>query len=274
MEIRRINKTDEGVVGIIVTILFIGLILVIYATIQTYHLPQWLEQKEADHMHIVSNQFAQLKHSIDILSTIDQQNAISTYITLGTPDTPILSTGQTYDHMNLLSNTCSIEVSNSSSTLSFSIDTIKYSSQNSYFVDQSYIYEAGALILSQSSANLLNGKPFLSISNYTNITMTIINISGLGGKNSAGGCGTFSIYSEFTNSEMYIIENLESINITTNYPNAWSVFFNSTTLLYSGLNYDINVFDDAVNVEFSNPLGNLDLKVADISIQIAPGWIE
>ena len=271
---RKIIDSDKGVVGIVVTTLLIGLMIVVIAIIQSVYLPQWLEQKEADHMHVVSYQFAQLKHALDILLVVEQKNAISTYITLGTTDIPIFGNGRTYDSLEILSDTYTVVVSNGTDSLSFSLGTIKYSSGNSYFVDQSYIYEAGALILSQSKASMLNGKPFLSVSNYTNVSFTIINISGLEGKRSASGYGTYSIYTEFSKSDTYMINDVTSINITTNYQNAWHIFFNSVTLRYSGLTYEIKDTDDGITVEFNGPLGNLFLKVVDISAQIAPGWIE
>jgi hypothetical protein len=272
--IRQIIKPDDGLVGIIVTILIIGLIIVVTGIIQLVYVPQWLEQKEADHMHIVSYQFTQLKHSLDILSVVEQKNAISTYITLGMTDIPIIGNGRTYDSLEILSDTCGVEISNETDLYSFSLGVIKYSSGNSYFVDQSYIYEAGALILSQSNASMLNGQPFLSVSNYTNVSFTIINISGLEGKKFAGGYGTYSLYMEYLNSTFYTIDNFRFINITTNYQNAWRLFFNNTNLRFSGLTYEIKDTSDGISIEFSGSLGNLILKNIEISTQIAPGWIE
>jgi hypothetical protein len=274
LTIRKIIDSDDGVAGIIVAVLFIGLILVVIGIVQSVYVPQWLEQNEADHMHVVSYQFTQLKHSLDILSVVEQKNAISTYITLGIADLPIFGSGRTYDSLEILSDTCGVEISNDTDSYSFSLGVIKYSSGNSYFVDQSYIYEAGALILSQSKASMLNGKPFLSVSNYTNVSFTIVNISGWEGKRFAGGYGTYSVYMELLGSNTYIINNLKSINITTNYQNAWRLFFNSTTLRYSGLTYEIKDIEDGITVDFNGSLGNIVLKVVDISAQVAPGWIE
>jgi len=272
--LKKFLKSDDGLVGIVVTVLVIGLIIVVSGIIQSVYVPQWLEQKEADHMHIVSYQFAQLKQSLDILSVIEQKNAISIYITLGTTEIPIFGTGRTYDNLNILTDNCSVEISNGTKSYSFSLGTAAFSSKNLYFVDQSYIYEAGALIISQSGASMLNGKPFFSVSNYTNVSFTIINISSLAGKKVAGGYGTYSIYMEYLNSSYYTVNSFRFINITTNYPNAWRTFFNSTSLKYSLLNYTIKDTSYGISVEFSGSLGNLILKITEISIQIAPGWIE
>jgi hypothetical protein len=272
--LRKFVESDKGVVGIIVAILLIGLILVVMGIINSAYKPQWLEQKEADHMHSVSYQFTQLKHACDILSVVEQKNAISTYITLGTSDLPIFGSGSTSDSLKILSDTCNVSVSNDTASFNFPLGTIKYSSGNSYFVDQSYIYEAGSIILSQSQASILKGKPFLSISDFTNVTYTIINISGLEGKKSVGGYGTYSIYTEFLESETYNIENFTFINITTNYKDAWRLLFNSSTFRYSGLTYEITDTAEGISIEYSDTLGNLVLKVVDISTQIAPGWVE
>jgi hypothetical protein len=274
MTIRKIIDSDEGVVGIIIAVLLIGLIIIIIGIVQSVYVPQWLEQKEAEHMHEVSYQFTQIKHSLDILSVIEQKNAISTYITLGVADIPVFGNGRTYDTLEILSDDCVIEISNNTDAYSFSLDIIKYSSGNSYFTDQSYIYEAGALILSQSKANMLNSKPFLSVSNNTNVSFTIVNISGLEGKRMVSGYGSFSVYMEFLKSNTYVIDDLISINITTNYQNAWRLFFNSSILRYSGLTYEIKETEDGITIDFSGSLGDLVLKVVDISAQIAPGWIE
>ncbi len=277
--IRKIIKQDDGLVGIVVTVLIIGLIVVVTGIIQSVYVPQWLEQKEADHMHLVSYQFAQFKQSLDILSIIDQKNSISNYITLGTSEIPIFGTGKTYDNLNILSNNCYINLSNNTNSYNFSLGTIKFSSENSYFVDQSFIYEAGAIILSQSGGNILNGRPSFFVSNFTNISFNIVNISSIRGKENAGGYGTYSLYTEYNNSTSYSIKNLTYINITTSYNNSWYTFFNDPSVNNSLPDFDINIstLDDKfclISVKFKNTLPDLMLKVSEISVQVAPGWFK
>jgi len=274
MRMRKLKKQDDAVVGVISVVLVIGLIMVVTTMITTSYLPQWLEQKEAIHMEEVSNQFAQLKYALDIQSVVEQKTAISSSITLGSKEIPIFGLGRTFGSLEILSDSCNLVITNSTDTLNFSFGTIKYSSGNTYFVDQSYIYEAGALILSQSTASILNGKPFLSVSDFTNASFTLVDISGVDGKKSVSGYGTYAVYTEFLNSESYEVINVTSITITTNYPNAWRTLFNGSTLKYSGLTYVIKDTDSGVTVEFDEEsLGNLFLKVIDISAQLAPGWI-
>lgn len=281
MRMRKIKKQDDAVIGVISVVLVIGLIMSVTVVIKTVYLPQWLEQKEAEHMEEVSNQFAQLKYALDIQSVVEQKTAISSSITLGSKELPIFGSGRTFGSLEILSDSCNLIITNDNGAdpLNFSFGTIKYSSENTYFVDQSYIYEAGSLILSQSTASILNGKPLLSVSNFTNISFTIVNILGIDGKKSTSGYGTYAVYTEFLNSKNYEAINVTSINITTNYRDAWRTLLDSSTLNNSGLTYEIKDTDDGVTIEFivkegSLGLGNLFLKVIDISTQLAPGWIE
>ena len=267
-------KKNQGVVSIISAILLIGLIITVGVTIKTVYIPQWLEQREADHMQIVSSQFTQLKYALDIQTTVETGTAISTYITLGSEEIPFFGLGKTYDSLEILPDSCEIIIKNSTDNYNFSLGTIKFTSSNLYFIDQSFIYEAGSLILRQQNSDTLNGKTYFSVVNFTNISLSIVNISVNEGKIGISGFGTYPIYTEFLNSKEYVLTNLTNITINTKYPNSWKTFFNSSTLKYSGLTYTINETTDKITVDFSGSLGNIFLKVVDINAQIGPGWNE
>jgi hypothetical protein len=63
--IRDFKNSDDAVVGIVVTVLLIGLILAVIIMVNTIYVPQWLENSEASHMGEVTNQFTQLKYALD-----------------------------------------------------------------------------------------------------------------------------------------------------------------------------------------------------------------
>jgi hypothetical protein len=63
--IKNIIKSDNGVVGIVVAVLMIGLIVAVVSLIQAVYVPKWMEEREAEHMDLVVTQFAQLKSAID-----------------------------------------------------------------------------------------------------------------------------------------------------------------------------------------------------------------
>ena len=78
------------------------------------------------------------------------------------------------------------------SDLLYSTDSIKFTSHNTNFVDQSYIYEAGALILNQADESVLLARPSILVTEYgKNLTISFINISvGTGANNFVSGRGT------------------------------------------------------------------------------------
>jgi len=52
---RRLNDEKHAVVGVVVTVLLIGLALSVTIMINTVYVPQWLEEEEVAHMEDVSS---------------------------------------------------------------------------------------------------------------------------------------------------------------------------------------------------------------------------
>ncbi len=153
------------------------------------------------------------------------------------------------------------------------LGTIKYEAENAYYIDQNYIYEGGAVILSQHTGDTMLYPPFLFASNATKtMNITLINIIGIGGKTGVAGYGTYSIRTNFSrwNSYEYWGENF-IINITTNYPSAWKKFLEDE-LEDSELTYTIEEGDEYVKVQIQTKV-ILTLNIADICAQIGPGWV-
>lgn len=285
MKRRNIKDKDDAIVGIVAAFLIVGLIIAVVSVIQTVYIPKWMEQQEAEHMEDVGNQFAQLKYSIEEhLVTKQKDIPISTSITLGSKELPFLMSSRAFGSITILSDQCTITVTNRSNMTSSSIGVIKYSSANAYFLNQDYIYEAGAVILDQRQGNTMVIKPHFLVSNEeeVSISFTITNISTIGGKSSIAGYGTYPIQTEFSDyTDLGVIQNVSNITIDTHYQNAWHRFINGT-LRNQGLNYDgygtdytINLNESGMTVEFTDSVTvNLDLKIIKINAQVAPGWIE
>ena len=102
LNIRDLNQDNTAVVGIIVTVLLIGLFLSILVMLNTVYVPQWLEESEAAHMEEISNQFAQLKYALDIQSVVNDSTAISSSVTLGTKEIPFFDKGRTFDTLRIV----------------------------------------------------------------------------------------------------------------------------------------------------------------------------
>lgn len=287
IQMKKMKNSDDAVVGIVATFLIVGLIVTVISMIQAVYVPEWMEQTEADHMEVVADQFSQLKFAIDTQSAIKEPDTpISTSITLGNKELPFLTSSRAYGSLDILSDECvvTINYSNVTKSESYPLGIIKYSSANAYFLNQAYICEAGAVILSQSQGNTMSIKPAFSVSygygSDINISFTVINISTIGEKSSIGGYGTYPIQTEFSNVDVTNFTDVKNITICTNYQKAWQKFINNT-LINLGLNYggydtnfSISVDDDSMILEFNSSITvNLKLKHVTINAQIAPGWI-
>jgi len=156
--------------------------------------------------------------------------------------------------------------------ISYSFGTIKYEADNAYFVDQKYIYEGGAVILSQETGNTILLPPSVYVSNVSRtLNMTLIDIVGIAGKTGATGYGTYSIRTNFS---LYITYNFImdslAINITSNYYSAWKKFLDDR-FNESGITYQVTEGNGYVVFNFSNI--TFSLNIAKIYAQIGPGWV-
>ena len=292
MKLKKISKSDNAVVGIVAAFLIVGLVVAVLSVVQTQYVPKWMREKEADHMNELADQFAQLKYAIDIHANSGEKNKntpISTTITLGSKELPYLMSVRAQGHIEILANDCNITILNETDIFTFEPGTIKYSSFNNYYINQDYIYEGGALILSQAIGNSTFIKPSFSVSNraldnYT-INFKIFNISSIGNKvRSVHGSGPAPIQTEYestddTYNDPNFIKNATALFINTSYTNAWRSFINKTLTkagLYYGIDYTIPppdgrmvkvTFLDTITVYFS-------VKEIMIGAQIAPGWVE
>lgn len=264
----QIHSDTGGVVGIVATVLIIGLLITFVGIIKTVHVPNWVEQKEAQHMNDVQTQFTQLKYTLDLLALFGKNIEISNYVTLGSEELPFFNNGRTYDTLSISSRDFQINFTNATDSFSFPLSDIVFSSKNNYFVNQILCLEAGTLILSQPPKSILLAPPLHSISNFTNVSLSFFNITGLNDKGFVSGYGTYVLSSEFIGRERHMIDNVTEIRITSKYPEAWSILFNSSSFLNSGLNYSITHSSDTVNITFNEFLGNFDLDIINIRSQV------
>lgn len=285
----KIKKNEEAVVGVVVAVLLVGLLLAIFLIFQTVFVPNWMEQLEAEHLEDVGNQFALLKFAVDTQSATEKDIPITTSITLGNKELPFFSSSRAFGFLRITEEECIINFTKNATTwYTYNPGIIKYTSSNSYYLDQSYIYEAGAIISSQAEGNVVFIRPSFFVNHDTvydqvNISFTLTNIKASGDKKSVSGFGTYPIQTNYSSTTITNITGVQKINIITHYPNAWHTYINSS-FIKQGLeygtskNYWITKTDNDVTINFNsppvNPVVNVYLEAVDIFAQIAPGWIE
>ena len=155
-----------------------------------------------------------------------------------------------------------------------------YTSANAYYVDQSYIFEAGSVVLNQSNGNVMDANPLftMNIDSDVNISFSIINISATGGKTSINSYGNVKIQTSYLTSSNRTINDIQNITILTDYPNSWKTYLNST-LNDSGLTYtdDYSIVDisNGIRIDFtSSYTENIIMQLFNIRAQIGHGWIK
>jgi len=279
---KKLKNSDNAIVGIVAAFLIIGLIIAVLSLVQTQYVPKWMEEKEADHMSQVADQFAQLKYSIDTHSVNKIKNTpISTSITLGSKELPYLMSVRSFGQLEIIDNAGGLNIANNTESLfNCSLGSIKYSSSNAYFINQNYVYEYGGVILSQSDGNTMKIRPSIFVKFEENVTITfdLISISTIGGKGAISGFDTYPIQTEYLSLDsLPTITNISKFYLTTSYTDAWYSFLNNT-LINAGLkyrdNYSMIKNNENITVIFDNSVTvNVEINIFDIGAQIAPGWI-
>jgi len=288
---RVIKKTtDSAVVGMVSAILIVGLLVAVISIIQLIYVPVLMEQREAEHMDKVTEQFGSLTSVIDGQAANERKGVpIATFVTLGNKELPILVSSKAFGTLEILNNSCKVTIdhkpiNSTAQTSIFPIGTIAFSSTNAYFLNQNYTYEAGAMIVSQSQGNLMMCLPsffvnFNSNTKTVNISFDVVNISSVGKKTIAGGFGTYPIQTEFYDISINnTYTNVDYITITTPHSNAWSVFINRS-LQQADLKYNTHFTltdtGQALKIKFLPSITvEVIFKIIDIQAQIGPGWAD
>ncbi len=289
-KIIKLKNSDEGVAGVIIALLMIGLVISAISLVQSVFVPQWMSEKEAEHMEEVAKQFSQLKFAVDTL--IISENSISSIncpITLGSKELPFLFSSRSYGDLEVRSNDYKIDIDDSSgNTRSFDLSSIVYNSHNAYYINQNYVLENGAVILNQDSGDTIKLYPNIDIKDTYNpkITMNLVNFKEIGGKTVASGYGTYPVQAKYSHKDdTYVFDNVENITIYNSHLDAWEKYLNSTLSSSGALNFTISYYSnpnrisgEGLKIQFFAGDGyhypNIDMYIHNIDVKITPGWIE
>ncbi len=234
-KIRKIKDQDKAVAGVVVAILLIGLFFTALGVIQSFYVPDWMKQKESEHIDDVANQFTQLKFAIDTTCVSEQRNAVITSsITLGSKEMPYFSSSRAYGSLEINPNECKIILNDTiGNKKTYLLGNIKYSSINAYFLNQDIMYENGAIILNQDKGNSLYIQPDFYVEPSGDFSFNLVQIIPKADKTSASGFGSYPIRIKFSESEDVFLYNLNNMTIFSPYVEAWKTFFENTFSKYS-----------------------------------------
>jgi len=252
MKFKKLVRNNSAVAGVLEAILLIALVAIVLSMIQLYYVPIIMEQKEADHMDQVSNQFSQLKSVIEIqamMGTMDTGEPItytpmSSPVTLGSKELPYFVSARSYGQIDLTDSNdagdyeINIQPAPSEYPTGIPLTSIKYRATNFYYPKdevggtiepwQEYVLEGGGIILKQSNGEIMRVQPGISVENNSGsgsikIKYFIPVFNGVPGKKIWGGFGMYEDCYIHTNySEHYTHSDSTSyIHIDTQYAEAW-----------------------------------------------------
>lgn len=285
IKFKNLKNSNEGVAGVVIALLMIGLVISAISFVQVVYVPMWMGQKEAEHMDEVAKQFSQLKFAVDTLSAGSVKNtAITAPITLGSKEMPFFSSSRSYGTINVVSEDFKITfTTDAGDTETYTIGALKYASENSYFIDQSYTYENGAVILAQEKGesdyyNIVLLQPNIFVQG-NKLTFNLIKLNDIDGEKTISGFGTYPVKTYFVErlrpDEM---SSVRSITIYNSHLQAWKEFFNDLfkdTAMSASYTQDNNA-KKLLIITFSDLNGailpDVTINQDKINVKITPGY--
>ena len=273
------TRKNHAVAGVIEALLMVALVAIIISMIQLVYIPDMMEQREAEHMDQVSNQFSTLKSMIELQAITNSSAPISTMLTLGSRELPYFITVRSFGEASVEENSgssISIDGASPGNPYYYELSAIKYHAHNRYFVEQTYILEGGGIIVEQP-----NGEPVMRVdpsiivdeASQISIHFNLPIIVGVPGKNLTSGLGKCFIRTTWEEGGNDIIEGtgINTINISTQYPNAWYESLND--MLGDSVDYEQGDSYLKISKNDATPI-YLYLRYYYIYTQIGHGWIK
>lgn len=288
MDLSSFHSNKSAVAGVIEALLLVALVATVISTIQLVYIPEIMEQKEAEHMDEVENQFSHLKSVIDLQCQAKETGPISTAITLGSRELPYFVTARAFGRLHHIPKELSnnnITVINQTDTTLFYLSSIEYESVNAYYLNQNFVLEAGGVILKQDDggeAMKIHPPVYFEkgVNNTIHVNWTLYNFSVLGNKSVAEGYKSSYIRTQIRSnrnaSQTYTYENVSFLNISTDYFEAWN---QSLNWLKDQNQFDENDIyirindENTVSIESESENITVHIKVVDINVQIGIGTI-
>ena len=301
MKASKILQDKFALAGVLEAILLIALVAIIISMIQLYYVPEIMDQREADHMDQVSNQFAQLKSIIETQAMMGSMETgepitytpMSSPITLGSKELPYFISARSYGQIDLIDssitgdNIINIQPAPGDFPSGIPLTSIKYEAENFYFVDQTYVLEGGGIILKQSEGEVMRVNPGIVVENNSDLVNMKIKYfiplyNGVPGKKIWADYRECYVYTNFTK-HYTDTGSVNFIHISTDYPYAWydCLMNESRGILreYVDNGYlivDLNETVTPHRVEIKPALGftlTLELTIAEIGVQVGQGYV-
>lgn len=292
----RSESASSTVVGVV---LLLAIIVTVFSVVRLGYIPEWKNDAEYSHMNDVWEDMTDLKSKIDLMTIVlasdpNSSNAVTMSVPfhMGGGDVPLIGTIKSSGTLSVANNqerTIKVTtVSDGNWSRSIQYGTVSYASQNRYYVDQNFIYEGGALILSQKEGSSMMLYPSIRFSRALNDYDVSIHIVEIGKSvyappdviASNTGCSLRLTGNEFKSlydSDKDSSGNISSftLNVNTDYPDAWYLYLQET-IADARITDDTTLTQNGNNVSLTFPSGSSvkdlnRLYVSKTRIKVEPG---
>jgi hypothetical protein len=235
------RTSRRGIAGAVTAVLFVIIITTILAGITLYYVPSWSKDAESEHMSKVANQFLTIRDGVDEqISQGEGPSSLYSHIALtsgattsflGMQGEPSKGTLRFSGNETLFS---VHDTSNSSDIYAVAKGALSFQSHNSYYVNQEYIYEEGAVLVRQSSCSTVRGgsPPELHRDTTGCLTLTVTFITLFGEDTSVTGTGSAGVETRILHADTTTMplpggKNL-TLNATSRCGAGWARWINSS----------------------------------------------
>jgi hypothetical protein len=215
---------------------------------------------------------------MDVQTLARDKTPVSTPVTIGSEHQSFLTTSRSYGSIHIDEDYFSISITNASLQQTQDIGSLFYSSRNNHYVDQSYIIEAGAVVINQSEGYFMATNPSIVMNNNGfDLVYTLYNIEDWGGKTDVGGYGTYMIQTNFSDNQYLNLTNITNIQINSEHPISWQRHINNTFQeigLQHGLQYSISLTSNTIDVNVDQTAElDISFRIVRIFAQLSLGTI-
>lgn len=249
-KMRGVNKTsligsDSASSTAIATVLLLGIVFSVFSVVHLGYVPEWKTDVEHSHMADVWEDMTELKSNMDrttILLISDPTSSapkITRNIPLhtGSMKLPLIGSTEPTGTISINTEKCKMTITpKNGSEKVINCGTIAYSSNNNYYVDQTFKYENGALVLAQKEQSVMKLYPSIRVSEVSpgNYSFLINAVEIKGSANTLSSSSDSSIHlNNYVFLTVYDSDedgNIGSFKLTidTEHPDAWETYFNET----------------------------------------------
>ena len=255
---RPLRRRSDAVASVVGTILAVLVLTTLLSIAMGVWVPAMMKSREAAHNQDAFRDLLALKAAIDDqVARATPGDERSTPVTMGFADVPIfVAETKGTVAVDPVGGAVSIAEKNLSVSRAGS-SRVVFRSQNSFYLQQAIIYEAGGLLVYQDQGQLVRAAPPVSLLNDSGVkTLTVTLLYLLAENQSQGGSLTVDIRTTLidTSTESYnwsggLGGRNIYLNITTQYKDAWLAYYNQS-LARAGLDPGITDPGDDIQGDY------------------------